>query len=347
MTQTVEPDTKARPAQAASLAPASLRHLTGRYDGPRDIGGQMQLANALATAKRTVPDVYWDNPGDVLSVIYHAMALDIGVTVAVQNLHFNRGKSGMSAQLMNGLLIRAGHTITLVELTASICRLDFTRGDGQPGGQVKWAIVEAQRAGLMKKDVWNWYPEDLLYARCLSRAARRYAADVVMGFGYTTEEIYSITPEEPETQDLDGLTIPVDPRVAELLEPLYAPAEEGGDRQLTAGRDKIREVWKKANRAELLDKFAAMVDGVAYDVGTLLAHLSAQAQEQEEADRAEADAAHAAAEGSQDQAEPQTQEPVPDPGQAPAGEGVLACGCPTNIVFDTGDHYEGCHERVA
>lgn len=62
--------------------------------------------------------------------------------------------------------------------------------DGKPVGLSGFTIKEAQAAGLTGKDNWKHYPSDMLFARAISRGARRFAPGVFGGSPvYTPDEL--------------------------------------------------------------------------------------------------------------------------------------------------------------
>jgi hypothetical protein len=211
------------PPSRPEVNPYRLKVLQGRYTGPLDIDGQLRLAASLAKARRTIPWQYRENPGDILAVIQHALSLDIQVATALDNLVFSeQGVGGMRAKLMHALLNRAGHEVIVTHHDDRICRMMLRRGDGKRGGGAQWTMAEATRAGLLTKTgtPWHAYGEDMLWARCLSRLARRYAPEVIAGF-YVAEELGDI-PTDDELDPADTATT----MVTEDGEPVVAPDVE-------------------------------------------------------------------------------------------------------------------------
>lgn len=72
-------------------------------------------------------------------------------------------------------------------------QIDFyeTEPDGKRTmiGSSTFTIEQAQTAGLTGKDNWKAYPEDMLFARNISRGARRFTPDVFGAPVYTADEI--------------------------------------------------------------------------------------------------------------------------------------------------------------
>lgn len=350
-------------------APVLLRQVFRRYTGPRDMDGQLRMAAQLATAKHAIPRRYHDSPGDLLAMMQHAIALDIELTVAWRHVHFNPdGVAGMTAQLMHALVIRAGHKIIPVRVDDKIVKLKMQRCDGLPSGGAQWTLMEAQRARLHLKDNSPWvpYPEDMLWARSISRLCRRWAPDVIMGF-YVPEELDSIPVDEIDPADMstamtdsDGNLLPA-PDVMALLTDLDVKTY-----------DEIRRLWQQASQEGMLSQYAGTIDGIHHTVEELLFEKGTDAQTREQAEalarqRVEAEKAAAAAAATEQAETPEDHaaagEPAPapavgepvtpvalddiEPEQAPAGTGKpLRCGCPPSAVMSGGRHQEGCTRRA-
>jgi hypothetical protein len=367
----VTTETTAAPADSAADAPPQpdrpetnpirLRMLQGRYTGPTDTDGQLRLAAALARGKRAIPWQYRDNPGDVLAVIQHAMALDIQLAVAIDNLVFSdTGVGGMRARLMHALILRAGHTITVTHHDDRICRMVVKRADGHRGGGAQWTVAEAQRAGLFTKDrsPWHAYAQDMLWARCLSRLARRYCPDVIAGF-YVAEELDDLPADALDAVDMStpmtdaNGDVVVAPDVEELMRDLDV-----------ATLDELRGKWKQAGEEGLMGVYAGTVDGVDLSVRDLLFARLADAEEKARAAEnaaavqpqdlgaiaAELNAANptTAADAAANLENPAAavQPPAADGDDAPAGSGKMACGCPAAAVLASdGRHGPRCERK--
>jgi hypothetical protein len=124
----------------------------------------------------------------ILMILLTARELGIPPMVALNGGIWNiMGKVELSARVMNSLIRKAGHSITIVESTNKICILLGKRKDGD-SFQCSFSIEDAQLAGLLKKDTWVKFPADMLYNRCMSRLARRLFSDVI-GNAYVEGEI--------------------------------------------------------------------------------------------------------------------------------------------------------------
>jgi len=95
------------------------------------------------------------------------------------------------------------------------CILDWYE-DGSHVGTASFTFKEAQTAGLTNKDNWKKYTSDMLFARAISRGARRFAPGIFGGSPvYTPDEMGMDTDE-------DGY---IDAQVVTIEEPEEAPAD--------------------------------------------------------------------------------------------------------------------------
>lgn len=344
------PDAPSRP----ETNPLRLKVLQGRYTGPTVFDDQLRMAAMLARGRRAVPYQYRDNPGDILAVIQHAVALDIQIATALDNMVFSdAGVSGMRARLMHALIIRAGHQVHVSHHDDRLCRMILKRGDGLPGGSAQWTLTEAKNAGLFEKkgSPWHHYGPDMLWARCLSRLARRHAPDVTMGF-YVAEEIHEIIDEEMDSAstatatDLEGNLV-VAPDVEELLGNTDIARVPDTEADLTSLLDHLRNLWTQATQEGQMGAYAGTVDGVALTVRDLLFAWSADVEHRLKKVR-EPDAVTPVdltqVVAALEPPPPPADAPPPADGDdAPAGTGKMACGCNAAAVLAAdGQHEPGC-----
>lgn len=339
------------PPSRPETNPHRLRILQGRYTGPTDTDGQLRLAASLAKARNAIPFQYRNNPGDILAVIQHAVALDIQLATALDNLVFSdSGVGGMRARLMHALLTRAGHEVVVTHHDDRICRMVLKRGDGRRGGGAQWTLSEATNAGLLEKkgSPWRFYGEDMLWARCLSRLARRYAPETIAGF-YVADELDDI-PADDELDSADLATPMTDadgePVVAPDVEDLLKDTDTQGMTPQDA-RELLRNRWRLAKEEGLLGVYAGTVDGVALTVkdylfGRLADVEAAEHKAQAAGGVAPVDLGRVVADAQGTTPAPQPPPPATGP-DAPAGTGQMSCGCESAAVLAAnGTHQPGC-----
>lgn len=172
---------------------------------------EMQVYQTMA--KQAVDSKFYRNYGDtaaVMSIMLSARELGISPMSALNGgLNIIQGKVEISARQMNALVRRAGHSIQTKECNDKICTLTGKRGDTKDQETVSFTMEEAKKAGLVKPSGgWSKYPSDMLFARALSRLARRLFPDVI-GCCYVEGEIQQATqntePEHVEVEVVEDL----------------------------------------------------------------------------------------------------------------------------------------------
>jgi hypothetical protein len=279
----------------------------GHYDGPTAPVDRRDEARFLATG--IVAPIYRGNPGACLTLLLKAQALDIPVATALDGLHWSPalGKGALSAQLMAGLLRRHGYHFKVTREDADAVHMTFYRvvdGRRRKLGDVTWTILEAVTAGLSWRELWQHYPADMLWARCLMRGARRYASEIGTGLAYTAEELHDMSAPAAGGEVADA--------VSSILQQATAPE---------ATPELIKTVLvAEARKKKILEADVGDGQTLGYTLGMLWGE--ARARQVDELNRA-APALPAAPAG-------------------PAGSGSLACGCPASHTLRTGRHLEGC-----
>ncbi len=99
-----------------------------------------------------------------------------------------QGRIEISARLMSSMVRRMGHSLVVEHADSTKCILRGTRKDNGDTYTCSFSKEDAERAGLWGRNVWKTYPEDMLYARALSRLSRRLFSDVI-GTAYIEGEI--------------------------------------------------------------------------------------------------------------------------------------------------------------
>lgn len=160
-------------------------------------------------ANRAVKSKFYKSLGDssaVMTMMLSARELGISPMAAINGgLNIIQGKVEISARMMNAMIRRAGHSIKTLESTETICKLRGKRADNGDTEDVSFSMDDAKRASLVRSGGgWGKYPSDMLYARALSRLARRLFPDVI-GCAYVEGEIRDADPprDVEEIQEAD------------------------------------------------------------------------------------------------------------------------------------------------
>jgi len=186
----------------------------------------------------------------ILMILLAARELGIQPMTALNGGLWNiQGKIEISARLMNAMIRKAGHSIVIRQCDASKCILEGKRSDNGDTFSSTFTYEEAQRAGLTNRQVWKTYTEDMLYARAMSRLARRLFPDVI-GSSYVEGEIRDIKCEviesEPDIQE--------DPQQTDIkLNNLLACFPKEDHEMIKNYLDKYSNYWKKNMSQTLLD----------------------------------------------------------------------------------------------
>ena len=165
----------------------------------RDLDQEKSFAIAMAQSD-LLPPAYRGKPANVLVAMEWAHALGVAPMTAMQQVHIIEGKPTASAQMIAGLVRRAGHNLRVGgDDTRAVC--EITRSD-DPDFVFKsvWTIERAQKAGLTNKGTWKQYPGSMLKARAITEAARDACPEALLGVAYTTEEV---EPHRPAQSRVD------------------------------------------------------------------------------------------------------------------------------------------------
>lgn len=163
------------------------------------------------------------------------------VITAMRNIHVIEGAASLKPEAMLGLIRAQGHRVKIVRhpdgVTVEAKRAD--NGDEYAGG---FSIDDGVRAGLCtlkdgkpfarsnygKPLPWEQYPVDMCQWRAVAQVARGLFPDVVLGLGYTPEELGAIVDAEGEVTIETAPMPTVNPREAS------APASEPASPPRTA-----------------------------------------------------------------------------------------------------------------
>jgi len=149
---------------------------------PATLTEALGLARMLAKSE-LIPDALKDKPGDVLVVLMSGREYGVSPLRALQNFHVVKGRVGMSAQIIVGMCLRHAKCkyFQLVECDDRKATYETHReGDPKPT-RLTYTIVQAERAGLLRNDIWKKHPENMLRARAATNLARSVYPDICSG----------------------------------------------------------------------------------------------------------------------------------------------------------------------
>ena len=116
---------------------------------------------------------------------------------SMSGIHIVNGKPTLGANLIATLVKNDPRYDYRVKRSDNeACVLAWYEG-GKPVGESMFTIQEANAAGLTSKQTWKAYASDMLFARALTRGARRYAPGIFGGAPvYTPDEMGVDTDED-------------------------------------------------------------------------------------------------------------------------------------------------------
>ncbi len=141
----------------------------------------------------------------ILSIMLMARELGLPAFQSVMGgMNVIQGKVEISPRLMNTMIRKAGHKLEILESSDLTCKIKGTRNDTKEEYVSIFSLDEAKRAGLVRSGGgWEKYASDMLFARCISRLARRLFADVI-STSYVEGEI---DPEEGKKNQSEEILV--------------------------------------------------------------------------------------------------------------------------------------------
>jgi hypothetical protein len=126
----------------------------------------------------------------VIVKILAGRELGIDTFSSVRGIHVIKGNTILSASMISQLVAnspRYGYKVLYSDDVK--CEIQFFENN-QKSGIASFTLEEAKRAELTSNPCWRKYPSDMLFARAMSRGAKRYAAGIFGATGvYTHEEM--------------------------------------------------------------------------------------------------------------------------------------------------------------
>lgn len=206
--------------------------------GRPDTAKQIDLAGGLNLEEiKSIGQVFFQSgmfkdtksAAQAITKVLAGQELGVPPMQAMRGIHVVDGNPQLSAGLIAALVKRSGrYDYRVSEANDTVVSLEWLQRDDkgrwETVGDSDFTRAEAETAGLLKKTNWQTYTEDMLFARALTRGARRYCPDVFGGAVYTLGEA------APDADDLPPAFVqtPGDykpPRVAALHED-SPPAED-------------------------------------------------------------------------------------------------------------------------
>lgn len=167
------------------------------------------------------------------SVIEYGREIGLKPIIALQTIHVISSKRGSTLAIKGSVLAmmakESGINIEILQKDTKGCKLTFSRGNEAPHTSA-FTQEDARRAGLLNKDNYIKWPEDMYYWRAIARGIKVFDPGLALGIS-TVEEIEELPigkgsisdkKEKPE-EEKEKVTIK-----KEKPAPAPAPGEDPG-----------------------------------------------------------------------------------------------------------------------
>ncbi len=164
-----------------------------RRKSPIPLGKELEDLIFLCKTLSKCP--YYQKMGEsgILAIALNARELGLPLMMCLNGgMYTFSGQITLSSQLINMMIVNAGHRVSILKIDTQSCRLRFWRYDRPIEENIfeyEYTIDMAAKAGLLHKDNWKKNPQDMLFARCISGGGKKFMSDVLMGV-YSEAEIY-------------------------------------------------------------------------------------------------------------------------------------------------------------
>lgn len=187
---------------------------------------------------RIIPQAYRNRAPDIVAAGLAGTAFGWDVMTSLRNYHVIEGAASLRPEAMLGLVRRSGHSV-LISFTVDqngnrIASAYGKRLDSGDEHTATFSTENAKAAGLANKKNWQQYEEAMLTWRAVSILCRVLFPDVVLGAGYTPEEIGG-------TVTAEGVPEQSDPLAEEIVRSVEAKnlLIEACD----GDKEQAREIW--------------------------------------------------------------------------------------------------------
>ena len=161
-----------------------MSQLTTRSSFSMPVGQEMDQIISICKVLATCPYYQKLGPGGVLAIYLTAREMNLPLMMCLNGgMYTFSGLVSLSAQLMNMLIVNAGHRADVLHLDEKGCKIRFWRCDRPKDNctfEYEYTIEMAAKAGYLGKDNWKKSPKDMTFSRCLSGGARKFMPDVIM-----------------------------------------------------------------------------------------------------------------------------------------------------------------------
>lgn len=160
----------------------------------------------------------------ILACVAMGRALGLPDMVAINGINVIQGRATLAAETMGAIARAHGHSIT-GEVDDEKAIVHGKRDDNGDEMTATFTLAMAEKAGLMSNPAWKKHPDDMMWARAVSKLCRRLFPDCFAGATYSPEDL--IIEDGPTADELmdevaDTLAASLEDELLELADVLDA-----------------------------------------------------------------------------------------------------------------------------
>lgn len=129
------------------------------------------------------------NPQGAAAAILKGSEVGLTPVTALGAFDNIQGTPAPKAITLRALVQSHGHDLEIIEETPERAVARYRRKGASEWRTTEFTLDDAARMNLLGKDNWKKQPGAMLVARVTSKAARLVASDVILGIGYSAEEV--------------------------------------------------------------------------------------------------------------------------------------------------------------
>lgn len=223
-----DPKDQAPPASETTVAKKDSFDLR-KIDGPdflpvklTTFNEAMQFAKILVETKFLPESI--KTPGQCVAIMLQGQELGIPPMTALQEIYVVKGKPSSSAKLMLGMFLRAGGRHKVIRADKEHTEIEFTHPNGGPPYVSVFTWDMAKQSNLTNGTNYKNWPQDMVWARCVSRGLRRCAPDII-GNLYTPDEMGATIDNRGKVIEVKAEVVPAPAGPVDLEAPMTAKVD--------------------------------------------------------------------------------------------------------------------------
>ena len=169
---------------------------------------EARAAHALAESLCKTPFAgqFKGDPIAGAAAILRGSELGLSPVTSLAAFDVIQGTVAPKALTLHAFALSHGHDVEVTEVTPERAVARYRRNGRGDWQTTEFTLEDARGLGLLGKDNWKKQPRTMLEARVKAKASRLVAPDVLLGIGYSSEELRdSPSPVEAPTQRVESV----------------------------------------------------------------------------------------------------------------------------------------------